>query len=687
RYNLKGNLDIKLNKYLSINYDVSGILENKLTAGGDKVTEDYTDESLIFNVVNQGRPNTFNKFPNGLNGTGSFGADYQPALLASSQSGFNKLKTYRMNNTLSATLKIPGVEGLSVSSYFAYDVINKNKKWFHKPMTAYFLNKAAYLAAGNTGAEDGSAFLTKTVTFDQPNLEDLVNDFTTKTFNVKVNYDKTFRQVHNFNAFVAYEQSDEFFQEIVASRRYFLSDQIPYLFAGADLEKDNNARTSLDARVNYFGRISYNYKETYLFQFSLRRDGSLRFSKESGRWGNFPGVLAGWRVSNEEFFKEHVRFINSLKLKLSWGQLGNDQITPFQYLTYYGFSSGGVYGSDRTYKQSIQQTVVPNPNITWEVSNSYNAGFESQFLNNKMFLNADVFYQKRNNILAPRNASVPDFTGLALPDENIGIVSNRGFELELGYNQRTTDFSYGISANIGFARNKVIYYDEPAQSVPWQRRTGHPQGGFLIYDGIGIFRDQAQIDKTPHVGSAIPGDVVIRDVNDDGIIDTKDKVLYDKTTDPEYSYGVSFNIRYKNLELTALISGAGNAMYQMLGSQQGTSGNYYSYYADGRWTPDNIDAVKPRAYQGSTPYWRSSFRTDMEYQQMNFARMKNVQLVYSFSNKLISKLKVKTAQIYISGQNLFLLYNGKGIWDGEFGGDRDNYPLMRVVALGARVSF
>ncbi|MBL7698552.1 MAG: TonB-dependent receptor [Chitinophagaceae bacterium] len=688
RYNLKGNVDVKLNKYLTVNLDINGIQEKKLTAGGDRFTEDYTDESLIFNVVNQGRPNTFNKFPNGLTGTGSFGADYQPALLATAASGFNDKTTNRLNTIISANLKVPFVEGLSMSTYYAYDLTLKKRKWFHTPMTAYFLDKAAYLAAGNTGAEDGSAFLVKTVNNAQPNLEDLSNDFKVKTFNFRINYDKSINKVHNFNAFVAYEQSDEFFEEFGATRNYFVSAQLPYLFAGGDAEKDNFANVNLDARVNYFGRISYNYKETYLVQFSLRRDGSLRFSKESGRWGNFPSILAGWRISNEKFWQEHLGFINAFKLKASWGQLGNDRVEPFQYLATYQFTSGGVYGSDRLYKQSLVQNFTPNPFITWEVSNAYNVGFESQFFNNKVYFNTDFFYQRRKDILVARNASVPDFTGISLPDENYGIVDNRGFELELGYNGRAgRDITYSISGFYAFARNKIIEFDEPAQSVPWQVRTGHPQNGFLLYDGIGIFRDQAEIDKTPHVASAIPGDVVIRDVDGDGEITTDDRILFDKTTDPEYTYGISFSFNYKNFQFSGLVSGAGNAMYQMLGSQQGTPGNYYSYYADGRWTPDNIDADKPRAYQGYTPYWRNSHRTDMEFQQMDYARMKNLQLSYNLPDRLIKKVLLKDAQVYLSGQNLFLIYNGKGIWDGEFGGDRDNYPLMRVYAAGVRLTF
>ncbi|HRE53003.1 MAG TPA: TonB-dependent receptor [Flavitalea sp.] len=689
RYNLKGNIQANVGKYLTLGLDIAGIQDNKYTSAGDEMANESsdgwsTDAGIIFNVINQGRPNTVNRFPNGYWATGGFGADYQPGLMATSQSGFNDRKTYRSNNILSATFKIPHVEGLSLSSYYAYDIRLVKNKYFQTPMSAYTLNTAAYLAAGNTGAEDGTAFLTKTVNPNQPRLNDKYEDYKIKTFNFRVNYDKSFND-HNLNAFVAYESADEFGQDFNAFRRYFISSQIPYLITGGDRDKNNGGSASIDARVNYFGRISYNYKETYLFQFSLRRDGSLRFPKES-RFGNFPSILAGWVASNEDFWGINNPF-SFLKLKASWGQLGNDFILPFQFLATYNIVAGGVYGANRVYQSSISQAVMPNPVITWETANSYNAGFESMLFNNKLTFNADFFYQRRNNILVARNASVPEYAGISLPSENFGIVDNRGVELELGFRDRKGDFSYSINGNFAFARNKIIEFDEPARSVPWQVRTGHPMSSQLLYKGIGIFRDLDQISKTPHVNSAIPGDVIIQDTDGDGQITPDDRILFDKNADPEVTFGLAFNLRYRNLELSGLVNGAAIAMRQMLGSQQGTAGNYYSYYADGRWTPDNINATKPRAYQGATQYWRSSHRTDMEFQDMNYARLKNLQLAYNLPASVVSKLRVQTAQFYVSAQNLFLLYASEGIWEPEFGGDRDNYPLMRTLAIGANISF
>jgi len=319
------------------------------------------------------------------------------------------------------------------------------------------------------------------------------------------------------------------------------------------------------------------------------------------------------------------------------------------------------------------------------------------FLNNHVTLNADFFYQRRNNILVKRNASVPDFTGIQLPDENYGIVDNRGVEVVLGYNNRNRDFSYSINGNIAFSRNKVVEFDEPARSVPWQVLTGHPQGSQLVYHAMGIFRDEEQINKTPHVDGAIPGDIIIQDYNNDGIINSDDRVLNTKTVNPEITYGVSFNLTYKNWSLNGLVQGAGGANRMVLVGLQGLSGNYFAFDAEGRWTPDNTNASKPRAFERTEAYWRSNYITDYSYQNSAYGRLKNLQLAYSIPMAVLNRIHIKGAQLYISGQNLFLIYNKNKILDPEVGGiltkSSDapapgvyNYPLMRIYTVGARIT-
>jgi TonB-linked SusC/RagA family outer membrane protein len=681
RYNLKAAVDAKVNKYISVGIDIIGSQENSMfpTRG----------ESTIFSILRRSKPTDPAFFPNGLPGPDINWGD-NPVVVSGFDPGYDNLKNYRLNTKMTVTLNVPGISGLTLSGYYAYDKYLTKRKLWEKPFTLYSLDKQAYLNAGNDGSQDGSAFLVANFPkgmAPEPRLTDSYGDSDTKVFNIKANYDKTIGGIHNISAFISMESSDYLAQGITAFRRYFISDQLPYLFAGGNTDWSNNGNVSLDSRLNYFGRLMYNLKETYLLQFSLRRDGSLRFSKESGRWGTFPSVLAGWRISNENFWKNNIKFIDYLKLKASFGQMGNDNVASFQYLTSYAFVTGKVLTGTKVYQSGLGQSGVPNPNITWEVANVFNVGFESIFLNSKLTFNTDFFYQRRNNILVKRDASVPTFTGIALPDENFGIVDNKGFELEIGYNDSKGDFKYSINGNLAYTRNKIVEFDEPAKSVPWQVLTGHQQGVLLLYKSIGVFRDQAQVDSLPHVNGARPGDIIIEDYDKNEKIDSDDRIIFDKTADPSLTYAVSFNLNYKNWDLGVLVQGVGTTLRSIASdAQTGTIGNYYAYEAIDRWTADNIDATKPRAYEREEEYWRTSYPTDYNYQKGGFARLKNIQLSYSVPKRICDLVNMKNAQLYFSGQNLFLIYNQNKILDPETG-NMLNYPIMKVYALGIKVTF
>jgi TonB-dependent starch-binding outer membrane protein SusC len=681
RYNFKSNINAKINEYISVGLDISGIKENIMESGfqgsiWEKLTNQYPTEPA--------------RYPNGLLGPGFGGLGENPLAIASDKIGFDESKEYRNNSTLSANLKIPWIEGLTLSGYYAYDLYIQDRKEFQKRFTLYNFNKDEYLNDGNTGKEDGSDYLIPTEKgfVPEPQLTNSYSYSQSKTANIKFDYVKTFFEKHNVDAFIAYEQNEFDYKGFSAFRRYFLSDRLPYLFAGGNEQKDNNEWVALDARQNYFGRLSYNYDFTYYFQFSFRRDGSLRFSKEIGRWGNFPSVLLGLRPSEYEWWQNNLGFIDDFKLRLSWGKLGNDQVTAFQYLTSYRFSTGYIFGDSKTYGNSLDQANVPNPNITWEVANIYNLGWDALLFDQKINFETDLFFERRTDILVKRNVSVPRFTGIGLPDENYGIVENRGVELKLSYKEEIGEFNYFVSGNFAFTRNKVVEFDEPERSVPWQSQTGQPMGALLLYKSMGIFRDWDHVNSTTSLPEARPGDIIIEDYDKDGVITTDDRQLFPLTAIPEITFGLSFDVTYKNWELRGLIQGQGRALKLDYKHSyfSGISANYFQFDADDRWTEENRDATKPRAFERREEYWRGSHITDFYYADVSFVRLKNLQLSYIIPQKLTNQIKLKNAKVYISGQNLALIYAGNNIFDPETGSLFD-YPLMRTISLGAQISF
>ena len=672
RYDFRGNFNYKINDHLDV-----GVLINLQK---EKKYYPTNSANLIYYSILASLPTSIAVYPNGLPGP-DLEYGYQPMVTPSFEPGYDKNDNYIGNVMFTAEFKVPGVDGLSVSGYYAYDKYLSRGKLWQVPYTLYQLDKASYLNAGNTGKEDGSDYLIGAQKgVPEPRLTESFNESSKKTINLKVNYKKTFNHVHNVEAFVAYEQFGYDTEGFNAYRRYFPSDKLPYLFAGGDEEKTNNGWVGIDGQVNYFGRLSYNYNNTYLFQFTLRRDGSLRFSKENGRWGNFPSFLIGYIPSEQDWWKNKVSFIDFLKIRASWGKMGNDQVSAFQYLSSYTFGSGVVLGDNRSYSSSIYQSNVPNPFITWEVSNLYNAGLEVKFLDQKMHLDADFFYEKREDILIPRNVSVPRFSGLSLPDQNFGRVDNRGFEITLGYSSFVKDFSYSIEGNLAFARNKIVEMDEPEQAVEYQRMTGHPMGSTLLYLSDGRFKSEQEIADYGLQPNAKIGDPKIVDYDEDGQLTVLDRVVFDKTSDPELTFGVNINLAYKNFGLSALVQGVSRS-YRLTPDVS----DLYQINLERRgWDSDLIDTSVPIEKPKGTAI--DYYGNDINLENRGYMRMKNLTLSYNIPNNILKYVGVKNCQVNLSGQNLFLFYPTKKdvIIDPEVGAIR-NYPLMKVFSLGVKL--
>lgn len=257
RYNMKAAVDAKVNKYFSVGVDMTGSQEASMFS--------TRGQSIVFQMLRRSKPTDPAFYPNGLPGPDIEYGD-NPVVISGFDPGSDDIKTYRLNTKITATLNVPGIPGLTLSGYYAYDKYFRVRKLFEKPFTLYSLDKQAYLNAGNTGSEDGSAFVVANFPkgmAPEPRLTDSYSDSDSKLYNLKANYDKTINGVHNVSAFISMESSDYLSKGIEAFRRYFISAQLPYLFAGGNTAWTNNGSVSLDSRLNYFGRVMYNYKETY----------------------------------------------------------------------------------------------------------------------------------------------------------------------------------------------------------------------------------------------------------------------------------------------------------------------------------------------------------------------------------------------------------------------------------------
>ncbi|MEO5648508.1 MAG: TonB-dependent receptor [Ginsengibacter sp.] len=663
----RSNIDAKISNNIKLSIDVTGRQENR--------NYPTISQSTIFDfAVTRALPNVVAFYGEGLPGS-NFEAGNNPAVISTNQTGYNKDRQYYMQSNLKLDITIPWIKGLSVVGNASFDKNFLNGKIWRTP---WFL----YTWDGTTLNPNNQPLLNKVKSgYADPNLTQYMADGKTTTLNVLVNYQTNIADKHNIKLLAGAEKSMGDLMNFSAYRRYFLSTNLDQMFAGGDLEKDNNGSASQTARLNYFGRVNYDYLSKYMVEFLFRYDGSYIFPADK-RFGFFPGISVGWQVAKEDFWKNHLSFINSFKIRASWGQTGNDRITEYQYLSSMGFGNPYIFNGDVQTK-TLNELRISNPNVTWEIANQSNIGFDGELLDGKIKFSGDYFYNLRSDILAFRNASVPTSTGLTLPMENIGEVVNQGYEFQVSYGSYKGDFSYEVSVNGGYAKNQIKFWDETPGVPEYQKSTGHPMNSNLYYQAIGIYKDKAAVDASPHWGGARPGDIQFKDVNGDGKINGLDRVRDDRSIIPTFTGGMGINLKYKNVFVAILIQGASGAMRYDSITHSGSIGNFFQKHADGRWTTDNPDATKPRTWNGSGTYWTSQPNTYW-LQNTDYVRLKNIEIGYNLPKKVTDKLGIKGSSIYFSGLNLITLDHMKD-FDPE-SVSNITYPLNKVFNFGLTVN-
>ena len=678
QHDFRSNIDGKISKYVKLKVDIAGRIEDKNypTRGAGN----------IFRMLMRGKPIYPGYWPNGTPGPDLEYGD-NPVVVSTDATGYDRDKRYVFNSNLKLDIDIPWVEGLSLSGSASFDKDFRFRKRFETPWYLYSWDGVSY-------DENNEPILLKGKKgFEDPRLQEWMEDNQTILLNGIINYSKNIG-VHGIKAMVGIESRMGKGDLFDAYRRYFISTSIDELFAGGDKDKTNNGSSFENARLNYFGRINYNYNEKYLFEFVWRFDGSYIFPAE-GRYGFFPGISVGWRLSEEKFWKERLSFIENFKLRASWGQTGNDRIDEWQYLSSYAFNNNGytyIFGNDQENKL-LSEKRIPNRNVTWEVANQSNIGFEAYFLDNKLSLETDFFLNKRSNILWQRNASVPTSTGLTLPKENIGKVTNKGFEFSLGYKNQIQQLKYNITFNGGYAKNKITYWDEAPGRPAYQQSTGKsipsdPSNvdSDLYYETIGIFRDQAAIDAYPHWPGARPGDIIFKDVNEDGIIDANDRVRNDKTNIPRFTGGLNISLSYRQFDLSILFQGATGAV-RYIRTESGEVGNFLKDFYDNRWTEENPDATGPRTFTDASEYWRNYDNTYFLH-KTDYIRLKNIEFGYNLPLKANRKIGIQNLRFYISGYNLLTFSPDLKDFDPESSQiNGQSYPVQRVINGGLTLTF
>lgn len=533
-------------------------------------------------------------------------------------------------------------------------------------------------------------------TFDSGMREGARNHYNWNYYTTQVlaNYNKTFKK-HTIGALLGFEQVEHIYKYTQITRKGGGSNELDESLNTLDKgSQTNNDGGSEVARQSYFGRIQYDYSNKYLFEFNLRADASSRFPKDN-RWGYFPSVSAGWRISEESFVKENADWLSNLKLRLGWGRTGNEELKDadrYASVATYAYNNKDnpfLFGNSM-YQTAFESRYVNNQ-LKWATVTNYELGLEAGFLNNKLGFELSVYQKKTDDMLL--YLPIQGVVGMTAPAQNAGSVKNTGFDLSLFHNNRLNkDLSYSVNLNMAYVKNEITNMsgtsgEDPDNGKYW-RLEGYPIGSFYGYKAIGFFNTADELKNEPkRTGKEQLGDIKYADLNGDGKIDAaNDRMVIGKNF-PSWTGGLNVAVFYKDFDFSMLWQGA----FNVDGYFNGESG--YAFYNGGkvlerhldRWTPDNHNASYPRITKDS----QINFETSSFWlQDASYVRLKNISLGYNLPKSLIGRVGVEKVKIYVAGENLFTFSGLDGL-DPEAPSDTRGafYSNVKKISLGLKVQF
>jgi len=510
-------------------------------------------------------------------------------------------------------------------------------------------------------------------------------------------FQKTFAEIHKLTALAGYTTQKHSYARIYGEARNFPNDNIYTLNAGTMY--DLTGTESEYSMISYLVRVNYILNEKYLLTASYRTDGSSRFGKDN-RWGSFPAISAGWRISQENFM-QNIQIINDLKLRASYGIVGNNRIGDYSAI---GLLSVGYYPTGDALVTTIDPSTYSNDLLGWEKTQQINLGFDLGLFDNRIRLEADFYDSKSLELLL--NVPVPTITGYSSQIQNIGKVRNQGMEYLLSTRNLVNEFKWSSDFNIAFNKNEVlelgpdgrpILASAPNASNSFITQIGSPIASYYGYVYEGVFMSQEELDQYPHLPADKVGDGRYRDVNGDGKMDQNDKEILGDNH-PIFTAGFNNNFAYKNFTLGIQFTGSyGAKLFSIFKRMTGV------YHGDRNGMIELLDRWRSPEDPGDGYHFRPT-RTPAGWQRSpssiwledaSYLRLRNLSLAYDFSPETIQKLKLKAVRVYLTGQNLYTFTKYVG-YDPETssqgsgltkGGDYMGYPTARSILLGVNVTF
>lgn len=696
RYNFRSNIDININRYLSTRLDLGARITDRNAPGttaGRLMTICATQPPYLPILVEENAHPQNEEYiqqnPRGM----LYGDNiYRYNLLGElSRTGYLNEKNTYLNGSFAMNLDMEFLtKGLKAEVMFSYDA--SEGRWINRKLDTY---------------KDGYREYPKYATFMPNEGSDayMAGGHYTGAYKTgnKYDIDQTIGNgfSHNASDGRTYIQARLDYNRLFSNRH----EVTAMLLANRGNRTVNNELAYHSQGIT--GRFAYYYNQKYLMEFNFGYNGSENFAPGK-RYGFFPAGSIGWVVSEEEFMKKAF-WIDFLKVRASYGLVGSDNVSSrFPYLAFYGGGSGYDFGNNfGTNVGGTSEGNLANANLTWEKARKLNVGIDFTTLNQRLALTIDAFYEYRFDIITDMNSDgimgYPDIVGKDAALQNLGEVSNRGVDIELSWNDKIgKDFRYYIRPNLTFSRNRLEYKAEVARKNSWRKETGKRLYENFVYVFDHFVADQEEADRLNKIGyqpwgQLIPGDVVYKDLDRNGVIDDEDRTAMGNPRSPELMFGIPFGFQYKNFDFSVLLQGAtkssillnGAAVFDFPQFEQDKIGRVKKMHLD-RWTPETAATAKYPALHYGTHDNNKNGNSSLFLYDASYLRLKNVEIGYNVSPKLLRKFHVQQARIYVQGLNL-LTFDKLGDVDidpeTKSGDGASWYPIQKVFNFGIDITF
>ena len=696
RYNFRSNIDININRYLSTRLDLGARITDRNAPGttaGRLMTICATQPPYLPILVEENAHPQNEEYiqqnPRGM----LYGDNiYRYNLLGElSRTGYLNEKNTYLNGSFAMNLDMEFLtKGLKAEVMFSYDA--SEGRWINRKLDTY---------------KDGYREYPKYATFMPIEGSDayMAGGHYTGAYKTgnKYDIDQTIGNgfSHNASDGRTYIQARLDYNRLFSNRH----EVTAMLLANRGNRTVNNELAYHSQGIT--GRFAYYYNQKYLMEFNFGYNGSENFTPGK-RYGFFPAGSIGWVVSEEEFMKK-ASWIDFLKVRASYGLVGSDNVSSrFPYLAFYGGGSGYDFGNNfGTNVGGTSEGNLANANLTWEKARKLNVGIDFTTLNQRLALTIDAFYEYRFDIITDMNSDgimgYPDIVGKDAALQNLGEVSNRGVDIELSWNDKIgKDFRYYIRPNLTFSRNRLEYKAEVARKNSWRKETGKRLYENFVYVFDHFVADQEEADRLNKIGyqpwgQLIPGDVVYKDLDRNGVIDDEDRTAMGNPRSPELMFGIPFGFQYKNFDFSVLLQGAtkssillnGAAVFDFPQFEQDKIGRVKKMHLD-RWTPETAATAKYPALHYGTHDNNKNGNSSLFLYDASYLRLKNLEIGYNVSPKLLRKFHVQQARIYVQGLNL-LTFDKLGDVDidpeTKSGDGASWYPIQKVFNFGIDITF